>query len=111
MKKILVGSALFLVALSNVHAEDITAAVADVIKAKIEADKQVAMNQKQSTVSAENAKLLTTTDIDRGVVIGNSGIVAVGENVNLDNAKIISKTKVKQGALIGNSGVVLGAYK
>jgi len=112
MKKIILA---LLVAgtMTSVFAEDLVGAVKDVLKAKIEADKEVAINNK-ATVEVSNSTLKTKSKMgnDNVVVGNNGGIVAVGGRVEIDNSDISAESDMgNNNVVVGNNGgVVLGAH-
>ena len=108
MKKILL--VLTLSAFStSVFAIVLASAAVDVAKAKIKADKEVAMSKK-AAVTVNNSSFDVKTKIDHGAVVGNSGFIAVGEDVDIENSKVKIDTQVDHGVMMGNSGVILGAH-
>jgi hypothetical protein len=108
-KTILIGLSIF--AVSSMYAQDFVQAAGEVLKAKIEADAKVAI-AKKSTIEVNNSKLETTTEMgSENVVVGNTGIVAVGESIKIDNSEITTDTKMgNENVVVGNTGVVLGAH-
>ena len=112
MKKLLLSTCI-LVAFTNSYATDFVGAAADVLKAKIEADRDVAMGKKQ-IVKVENSTISGTSIMGKdNVVVGNNGgVVAIGEEVEISNSTI-SGTAIMgdNNVVIGNNGgVVLGAH-
>jgi len=110
MKKIVLAG-ITLGLMTTLYAQDFVEAAENVLKAKIEADKEVAIANKAS-VEVNNSTLMTTTEMgSENVVVGNTGIVAVGEQVTIENSDIITETKMdNENVVVGNTGVVLGAH-
>ena len=85
----------------------------DIAKAKIEADKQVAIANK-AEVTVEDSTLIAEGDIgDDSVVVGvNGAIVMVGEEVTIDHSTIIAEGNIgDDSVLVGaNGAVILGAH-
>jgi len=112
MEKIL--TALLVVGtLTSISAEDLIGATADVLKAKIEADKEVAISNKAS-VKVSNSVLIAKSKMGNdNVIIGNNGgIVAVGGQVEIDNSVISAESEMgNDNVVVGNNGgIVLGAH-
>ena len=99
--------------LTSLSAEDLVGAAASVLKAKIEADKEVAIHNK-ATVEVSNSALIAKSKMgSNNKVIGNNGgIVAVGGKVTIDNSLIKAKSEMgNDNVVVGNNGgVVLGAH-
>lgn len=111
MKKILMAI-LIAGTLTSLLAEDLVGAAAEVLKAKIEADKEVAISNK-ATVKVSNSVLIAKSKMgnDNVVVGNNGGIVAVGEQVEIDNSVISAESDMgDDNVIVGNNGgIVLGA--
>jgi len=109
-KMILIGT--LLVSFNTLQAESITGAISDVVKEKINADKEVAIAaiNRGTEVTVSNSTISIKTKLKDGAIIGNTGLIAVGTNVNIDNTKIAIETDVDNGILVGNSGIILGGH-
>ena len=110
MKKIILSTSL-LFAFTSLSAEGIADQIADVLKTKIEADAKVAIENKAS-VDVTGSVLSSTTKMGNdNVVVGNTGIVAIGEEVKIDGSLIQTETEMgNDNVVVGNTGVVLGAH-
>ena len=85
----------------------------DIAKAKIEADKQVAI-QNKAEVTVENSTLIAEGNVgDNSVAIGaNGAIVMVGEEVTVDDSTIIAEGNIGDDSVVvgANGAVILGAH-
>jgi sulfur carrier protein ThiS len=92
---------------------DFIKAGADVLKKKIEADKDVAI-QKKATVEVENSTLIAEAEMNNeNIVVGaNGAIVAVSEEATIDNSDLIAKSKMNnENVVVGaNGAIILGAH-
>lgn len=112
MKKLIIGTCIALT-MTNIYAEDMVGAVAGVLKAKIEADKEVAISKKQK-VTVDNSVIIAKSKMGKdNIAVGNiGGVVAIGEEVEITNSRIEATSEMDEGNIVvGNvGGVVLGAH-
>jgi hypothetical protein len=90
--------------------EVIAGKVADILTAKINADKDVAIEalKSASTITIDGEVYNHITIGERVVMIGNTGVVLLG-NVNIGSIKNIVDIK-KDAVVIGNVGVIAGGH-
>jgi hypothetical protein len=90
--------------------EVIAGKVADILTAKINADKDVAIEalKSASTITIDGEVYNHITIGERVVMIGNTGVVLLGD-VNIGSIKNIVDIK-KDAVVIGNVGVIAGGH-
>ena len=98
---------------SSVYAEELIDAGVEIAKAKIEADKEVAIAN-QSEVTIENSTLIAEGEVGEGAVMvgANGAIVMVGSDVEVENSTMIAEGKVDEGAVVvgANGAIIVGAH-
>ncbi len=89
---------------SSLYAEELIDAGVEIAKAKIEADKQVAIAN-QAEVTIANSTLIAEGEVgnDSVMVGANGAIVTVGSDVDIEDSTMIAVGK------IGDNSVVVGA--
>ena len=110
MRKIIFGTVVALGLTVQSHAglpEVIASKVADIVTVKINADKEVAMEQLKSASKVTiDGQVYNYIEIgERVVLVGNSGVVLLGD-VNIGSVTNIVDIK-KDAVVIGNVGVIV----
>jgi len=113
MRKIIFGVILSLGLTMQSYAgvpEVIAGKVADILTAKINADKDVAIEalKNASTITIDGEVYNHITIGERVVMIGNSGVVLLGD-INIGSVKNIVDIE-KDAVVIGNVGVIAGGH-
>ena len=113
MRKIIFGAIVSLGLTMQSYAgvpEVIAGKVADILTAKINADKEVAIEalKSASTITIDGELYNHVTIGERVVMIGNTGVVLLGD-ISIGSVKNV--VDIKQDAVvIGNVGVIVGGH-
>ena len=97
---------IMMVATSFIYA-DIQAAVVEIGKEVIDKAAEVAMKDKTKT-TLSNSYLRTNINTQHTIVVGNVGITASGDSVDINHATVSTNIRMKDTAVIGDVGITLG---
>jgi len=116
MKKVILSLAVISL-FTSLNAEGLGSELIDagteIAKAKIEADKEVAL-ENQAEVTIEDSTLIAEGEVGTdSVMVGiNGGIVMVGSDVEVEHSTMIAEGKVGDDSVVVgvNGGIVAGAH-